>query len=59
MVKDLSRVFQLLKRSLPNVKFIEGMELICGKKYNLEKATAAATTTGSAGSNRRIKVKHS
>jgi hypothetical protein len=44
MVKDLSRVFQLLKRSLPNVKVIEGMELICGKKYNLEKATAAATT---------------
>jgi hypothetical protein len=31
MVKDLSRVFQLLKRSLPNVKVIEGMELICGK----------------------------
>jgi hypothetical protein len=25
MVKDLSRVFQLLKRSLPNVKVIEGM----------------------------------
>jgi hypothetical protein len=44
MVKDLSRVFQLLKRSLPNVKVIEGMELICGKKYNLEKATAAATS---------------
>jgi hypothetical protein len=44
MVKDLSRVFQLLKRSLPNVKVVEGMELICGKKYNLEKATAAATT---------------
>jgi len=44
MVKDLSRVFQLLKRSLPNVKVVEGMELICGKKYNLERATAAATT---------------
>jgi hypothetical protein len=44
MVKDLSRVFQLLKRSLPNVKVIEGVELICGKKYNLEKATAAATS---------------
>ncbi len=37
-------MFQLLKRSLPNVKVIEGMELIWGKKYNLEKATAAATT---------------
>ncbi len=44
MVKDLSRVFQLLKRSLPNVKVVEGMELICGKKYNLERATASATT---------------
>ncbi len=44
MVKDLSRVFQLLKRSLPNVKVVEGMELICGKKYNLEKAMAAATS---------------
>jgi hypothetical protein len=44
MVKDLSRVFQLLKKSLPNFKIVEGMELICGKKYNLEKATAAATT---------------
>ncbi len=44
MVKDLSRVFQLLKRSLPNLKVIEGMELICGKKYNLEKAAAAATS---------------
>jgi hypothetical protein len=44
MVKDLNRVFQLLKRSLPNVKVVEGMELICGKKYNLERATAAATT---------------
>ncbi len=44
MVKDLSRVFLLLKRSLPNVKVIEGMELICGKKYNLEKATAASTS---------------
>jgi hypothetical protein len=44
MVKDLSRVFQLLKRSLPNVKVVEGMELICGKKYNLERVTAAATT---------------
>ncbi len=32
MAKDLSRVFQLLKRSLPNVKVVEGMELICGKK---------------------------
>jgi hypothetical protein len=40
MVKDLSRIFQLLK----NVKIVEGMELICGKKYNLEKAMAAATT---------------
>jgi hypothetical protein len=29
MVKDLSRMFQLLKRSLPNVKVVEGMELIC------------------------------
>jgi hypothetical protein len=44
MVKDLSRVFHLLRRSLPNAKVIEGMELICGKNYNLEKATAAATT---------------
>jgi hypothetical protein len=44
MVKDLSRVFQLLKQSLPNVKVIEGMERICGKKYNLEKVTAAATS---------------
>ncbi len=44
MVKDLSRVFHLLKRSLPNAKVIEGMELICGKNYNLEKATAAATS---------------
>ncbi len=44
MVKDLSRIFQLLKKSLPNVKIVEGMELICGKKYNLEKATAAAMT---------------
>ncbi len=44
MVKDLSRVFHLLKRSLPNAKVVEGMELICGKNYNLEKATAAATS---------------
>jgi hypothetical protein len=44
MVKDLSRIFQLLKKSFPNVKIVEGMELICGKKYNLEKATVAATT---------------
>ncbi len=44
MVKDLSRVFHLLRRSLPNVKVIEGMELICGKNYNLEKATSAATS---------------
>jgi hypothetical protein len=44
MVKDLGRVFQLLKRSLPKAKVVEGMELICGKKYNLERATAAATT---------------
>ncbi len=46
MVKDLSRVFQLLKRSLPNVKVVEGMELICGKKYNLEKATATTCWAG-------------
>ncbi len=26
------------------MKVIEGMELICGKKYNLEKVTAAATS---------------
>jgi hypothetical protein len=26
------------------VKAVEGMELICGKKYNLERATAAVTT---------------
>jgi hypothetical protein len=44
MVKDLGRVFQLLKCSLPKAKVVEGMELICGKKYNLERATAAATT---------------
>jgi hypothetical protein len=44
MVKDLGRVFQLLKRSLPKATVVEGMELICGKKYNLERATAAATT---------------
>jgi hypothetical protein len=44
MVKDLSRVFHLLRRSLPNAKVIEGMELICGKNYNLEKATVAATS---------------
>jgi hypothetical protein len=29
MVKDLSRIFQLLKKSFPNIKIIEGMELIC------------------------------
>jgi hypothetical protein len=40
VIKDLSWILQLLKKNFPNVKITEGMELICGKKYNLEKATS-------------------
>jgi hypothetical protein len=40
--KDLDRIRSLLKTSFPVSLIIDGMELICGGGYNLEKAAAAA-----------------
>jgi hypothetical protein len=42
MLKNLSRILQLLKKNFQVVKVVDGMELICGKGFNLEKAKTAA-----------------
>ncbi len=42
MLKDLSRILQLLKKNFQGVKVVDVMELICGKGLNLEKAETAA-----------------
>jgi hypothetical protein len=42
LLNDLDRIRSLLKTSFPVSLIIDGMELICGGGYNLEKAAAAA-----------------
>ncbi len=42
LLKDLGRIRILLKTSIPGSLIIDGMELICGSGYNLEKAASAA-----------------
>jgi hypothetical protein len=42
LLKDLNRVRLLLKSSFPGQTVVDGMELICGVGFNLEKAESAA-----------------
>jgi hypothetical protein len=42
LLKDLNRVWLLLRSNFPNQTVVGGMELICGAGFNLEKAESAA-----------------
>jgi hypothetical protein len=42
LLKDLNRVRLLLKSSFPGQTVVDGMELICGAGFNLEKAESVA-----------------
>ncbi len=45
LLKDLNRIRLLLKVNFPSQTVVDGMELICGAGFNLEKAESAARFT--------------
>ncbi len=42
LLKDLNRIRLLLRSNFPSQTVVDGMELICGAGFNLEKAESAA-----------------